>query len=83
MQKSIIDVYRDVLKNAEYWRDKKTGENDEVCDTVSHALYQVASDMENTEEINPVTCKACGEPMYGKVRIHHHTDDVNGKDITT
>ncbi len=27
------------------------------------------------------SCKHCGEPMYGLVRIHHHTE--NGTDVTS
>jgi hypothetical protein len=26
------------------------------------------------------TCDACGEPMYGPIRIHHHSED--GRDVT-
>ncbi len=62
MAKSIMDVYKDVLKNAQYFKDEAS-RNLGVGDTllankqmdISHELYKVAADLERTEEINPTT----------------------------
>ena len=59
MRKTIIEVYRDVIKNAGYWDDEAAkidkfgGARKELCETVAHELYKVAADMEHTIEINP------------------------------
>lgn len=33
-----------------------------------------------TESKKDQTCAYCGEPMYGLIQVHHHTE--NGKDVT-
>lgn len=63
MTKSIMAVYRDVLRNAEYFRDmaiaaRKIGTIGSVnqalhCENIAHELSKVAADMERIKEINP------------------------------
>ncbi len=57
-KKSVMDVYRAVLAQANSWREASKEEtrdkdNREVCKALATELFTVASHLELTEEVNP------------------------------
>lgn len=56
--KKIIDIYRDVLRNARYFKEeaKHTIGNKarkEKLEDIAYELYRIAANLEKIEEINP------------------------------
>ena len=48
--KSVMDVYEEVIKSAQYMRENSTGETGQA---VAQNLYWVAGLLEETAEVNP------------------------------
>lgn len=48
--KTVLEVYREVMKSAQYMRESSTSE---VGQAVAQNLYWVAGLLEQTEEVNP------------------------------
>ena len=56
--KTVLEVYQEVMKSAQYMRENSTGE---IGQAVAQNLYWVAGLLEQTEEVNP-THKVKGVP---------------------